>query len=63
VAHPPHTPTKGRDKAQLIAFLLTLLLVIVGAFAVVLFPTQLGLPGLHPATPVAATPAAATPAP
>lgn len=63
MAHPPHTPTTGRDKAQLVAFLFALLLVIVGAFAVVLFPTQLGFPGRTAATPAVATPLAATPAP
>lgn len=57
MAHPPHTPTKTRDKVQLVAFLLALLLVIVGAFAVVLYPTQLGFPGRNAATPAAATPA------
>lgn len=59
MARPPRTPMTGESKAQMIAVLVMLAIVIVGAFAVVLFPRQLGLPGLG-ATPTALE---ATPAP
>jgi hypothetical protein len=64
MAHPPHTPMKRGDRVQMILFLAALVIVVVGAILVVSIPTQLGLPGMRPATPVAveATPAAeATP--
>ncbi len=59
MAHPPRARMTRESKAQLIALLVVLAIVIVGAFAVVLYPRQLGLPGLG-ATPTALE---ATPAP
>lgn len=59
MAHPPRTRMTRESKAQLIGVLVMLAIVIVGAIAVIMYPRQLGLPGLG------ATPAAmeATPAP
>lgn len=53
MARPPRAPMTRESKAQLVALLVTLAIVVVGAFAVVLFPRQLGLPGLGAATPTA----------
>lgn len=60
MARPPREAMTRESKAQLAAFLIGTAIVIVGAFAVVLFPKQLGLPGRGAATPVAVE---ATPAP
>lgn len=58
MAHPPRSPMTREAKAQLAALLIVFAIVVVGAFAVVLFPRQLGLPGRGAATPVVeATPA------
>ncbi len=59
MAHPPRGRMTRESKAQLVALLVVMAIVIVGAFAVVLYPRQLGLPGLG-VTPVAVE---ATPTP
>ena len=53
MAHPPKESMKRGDRIQMILLLVTLVVVFVGAILVVSIPTKLGLPGLHPATPVA----------
>ncbi len=53
MAHPPHVPMRGRDRFQFWLLIIALVVVVVGALLVVTIPTKLGLPGLHPSTPVA----------
>lgn len=53
MAYPPHVPMQGKDRLQLILLAVSLIVVFVGAILVVTIPKQLGLPGRHPATPVA----------
>jgi hypothetical protein len=51
MAQPPRQPVSRESKVQLTALLIVFTIVVVGAFAVVLFPRQLGLPG-RGATPI-----------
>jgi hypothetical protein len=44
---------RGRDRFQFWLLIIALVVVVVGALLVVTIPTKLGLPGLHPSTPVA----------
>lgn len=60
MAQPPRQPMDRGSRVQLVALLLTLLLIAVAAILVVSFPRQFGLPGLG-STPVPALNAAATP--